>query len=71
MNKDRLAEMLKKNPKIDPTALDRSRHAAKQLADVGIELGGYRLSPALGSGIFKEPQSNTTAKSRRLTRRSR
>lgn len=51
---NRLAELLKKNPGIDQTALDRSLQAAEQLADIGIKLGGYRLSPALGGGIFKD-----------------
>jgi len=33
---DQLAEILKKNPQIDRTAIDRSRQAAKQLAEVGV-----------------------------------
>ena len=35
------------NPKVDPDALERSRQAAEQLAAVGIELGGYRITPKL------------------------
>ncbi len=50
MGTERVAEILEKNPRIDRTALDRSRQAAKQLADVGVKLGGYRLEPALGGG---------------------
>lgn len=53
MEKDRRAEIPKADPNIDPTAVDRSRQAAKQLADVGIKLGGYRLEPALGGKIIK------------------
>ncbi len=48
MEKDDLARILKKNPGIDRTAIDRSQQAVKQLAEVGIKVGGYRLEPALG-----------------------
>jgi len=48
MKQNHLARILQRNPSIDPTAIDRSRKAVKQLADVGIQLGGYRLEPALG-----------------------
>ena len=48
MDLDQLTEIIETNPSIDRTAIDRSRQAAKQLADVGIKLGGYRLIPALG-----------------------
>ena len=48
MEKDHLARILKRNPKIDRTAIDRSQQAAKQLAEVGVKVGGYRLEPALG-----------------------
>lgn len=41
-------EMAKANSKVERDALRRSRQAAEQLAEVGIELGGYRLSPELG-----------------------
>ena len=53
MEKDRSAEILKENPDVDRTAVDRGRQAAKQLAAVGIKLGGYRLEPALGGKIIK------------------
>ncbi|MDE2662082.1 MAG: hypothetical protein OXI39_03625 [Gemmatimonadota bacterium] len=53
MEKNRLDEILKKNPKIDRVAVDRSQQAAKQLADVGVKLGGYRLEPALGGGTIR------------------
>ncbi|WP_423927289.1 hypothetical protein [Candidatus Palauibacter sp.] len=65
MEKNRLDDILKKNPKIDRVAVDRSQQAAKQLADVGIKLGGYRLEPALGGGTIKSsdqtPQGNSGA----------
>ena len=48
MEKDDLARILKRNPNIDRTAVDRSQQVAKQLAEVGIKVGGYRLEPALG-----------------------
>ena len=53
MEQDHLDEIFKANPNIDRTALDRSRKVAKQLADAGIKLGGYRLMPAL-SGVIVE-----------------
>lgn len=53
MEKDQLDRVLKANPTIDRTAIERSRQAEKQLADVGIKLGGYRLKPALGDTTIK------------------
>lgn len=53
MDKDQLAKILETNPKIDRTAIGRSRQAVKQLAEVGIKVGGYRLEPALGGTIIK------------------
>lgn len=65
MEKNRLDEILRKNPKIDRVVVDRSQQAAKQLADVGIKLGGYRLEPALGGGTIKSsnqtPQGSSDA----------
>ncbi|WP_420632502.1 hypothetical protein [Candidatus Palauibacter sp.] len=55
MEKSRLAEIVEKNPKIDRTAIDRSEQAVKQLADVGIKVGGYRLAPALGGKMIRNP----------------
>ena len=48
MDQEQLEKIIEANPHIDPTAIDRSRQAARQLADAGIKLGGYRLRPALG-----------------------
>ena len=31
--------------------IDRSQQAAKQLAEVGVKVGGYRLEPALGGKL--------------------
>ena len=53
MDKDNLDEILKENPGVDPTAIERSRKAVKQLADVGIKVGGYRLEPVLGGANIK------------------
>ena len=53
MEHDHLNTLIKANPNIDRTALERSRLAASQLADAGIILGGYRLTPALGGTIIK------------------
>ena len=51
MEKDDLARILKRNPNIDRTAIDRSQQAAKQLAEVGVKVDGYRLEPALGGKL--------------------
>ena len=58
MKTDQLAKILKENPKIDRTAIERSRQAAKQLADVGVKLGGYRLEPALGGKILRNSEQS-------------
>lgn len=47
MEKDHLDEIIKANPTIDKSAIVRSRQATKKLAEAGIKLGGYRLTPAL------------------------
>lgn len=59
MERDHLDKIIEENPYIDRTAIDRSRQAAKQLADVGIELGGYDLTPALGGAVIKRSMSTT------------
>ena len=60
MKTDQLADILKKNPQIDRTAVDRSRQAAKQLAEVGVKLGGYRLAPALGGKLLRNSKQSAT-----------
>lgn len=47
MEQDHLDEIIKANPNIDKSAITRSRQATKKLAEAGIKLGGYRLTPAL------------------------
>ncbi len=51
MQNDDLTRLLKEDLKTDRTALKRCRQAVQQLADVGLEMGGYRLEPALGGKI--------------------
>ena len=53
MERDHLARILKRNPTIDRTAIDRSQQAAKQLDEVGVKMGGYRLEPALGGKLVR------------------
>ncbi len=62
MEKDDLVRILKKNPNIDQTAIDRSRQAAKQLADVGVKVGGYRLEPALGGKLVRSSGQSPSRK---------
>ena len=47
MEQDHLNEIIRANPNIDESAITRSRQAMKKLAEAGIKLGGYRLTPAL------------------------
>ena len=53
MQQDDLDEIVRANPHVDPTAIERSRQVERQLADAGIEVGGYHLTPALGGPIPK------------------
>ena len=64
MEKDHLARLLKRNPNIDRTATDRSQQAARQLAEVGIKVGGYRLEPALGGKLVRSPGQSPSPKGR-------
>ena len=64
MEKDHLARILKRNPSIDRTAIDRSRQAAKQLAEVGVKVGGYRLEPALGGKLVRSSGQGPRRKGR-------
>lgn len=59
MDQNHLDKIIKENPNVDPTAIERSHQAAKQLADAGIKLGGYRLMPALGGPTIKYSNSTT------------
>ncbi len=71
MDADQLARILEKNPGIDRTAIARSQQAAKQLAEVGIELGGYRLEPALGGGLGKPSGQALDGEARQVAGASR
>ena len=62
MEKDHLGRILKRNPTIDRTAIDRSRQAAKQLAEVGVKVGGYRLEPALGGKLVRNSEQSPSRK---------
>ena len=62
MEKDHLARILKRNPNIDRTAIDRSRQAVKQLAEVGVKVGGYRLEPALGGKLVRNSEQSLSRK---------
>lgn len=55
MEQHELDAIIEANPRIDRTAIERSRQAVKQLADAGIKLGGYRLKPALGGATVEHP----------------
>ena len=58
LEKDLIEEIVERNPRIDPTAVERGREAAKRLAKVGIEIGNYRLQPALGGAILKNSRQS-------------
>ena len=62
MERDDLVRILKRTPNIDRTAIDRSQQAAKQLADVGVKVGGYRLEPALGGKLVRHSGQSPSRK---------
>lgn len=51
----RAPETLKPDSKAREMELALSEQAERQLADVGITVGGYRLEPALGGKILRLP----------------
>lgn len=55
MERKFVEEIVDANPNVDDTAIERCDDAARQLADAGIELGGYRLDPALGGTVLDRP----------------
>jgi hypothetical protein len=61
LNKDRVAEIVERNPKVDPSAIERSRDVARRLAELGIRTGDYRIVPALGGDLLKHVRSGSTA----------
>ena len=54
MSGNRPSEILKSGAEAHETALAHSKQAEKQLADMGIKLGDYRLEPALGGKVALE-----------------
>ena len=58
LNGNLIEEIVKRNPQIDFSAVERSRSAAERLAEVGILLGGYRIQPALGGSLLKSTGVN-------------
>ncbi len=54
MDQDNQKKIMQQNPKVDPTAIPRFEQVRKQLESVGIKLGGYRLTHALG-GVANTP----------------
>lgn len=52
MERRLIEEIENANQNVDGTAIKRSDRAVKQLADVGIKLGGYKLDPALGGTLL-------------------
>ncbi|MCY4495175.1 MAG: hypothetical protein OXB92_15115 [Acidimicrobiaceae bacterium] len=55
MDRRPIEEIEKANPHVDRTAMERSEQAMNHLADVGINLGGYKLEPALGGTLLDRP----------------
>lgn len=48
LDKDFVKEIVARNPRVDPTAVERGREAARRLAEAGFTIGDYRLQPPLG-----------------------
>ena len=61
LNKDRVVEIVERNPKVDPSAIERSREVARRLAKLGIGTGDYRIVPALGGDLLKHTHSTSAA----------
>ena len=57
MDADMVDEIAKVDRSVNAGALERSRRAAEQLAQAGIELGGYRISPELGGTSSMPPSA--------------
>jgi hypothetical protein len=63
LDEDRLAEILGRNPQLNRMALERSRKAARRLAELGIDGGTYRLEPALGGNLLENEQADARIRS--------
>jgi hypothetical protein len=63
LDKDHVAEIVERNPRVDASAVERSRRLAEKLAELGIESGGYRLEPALGGRILRDEQRQSRVRS--------
>lgn len=63
LDKDRVAEIVERNPQVDPTAVERSTEIARKLAKLGIVTGAYRLEPALGGRMLRNEQENARVRS--------
>jgi hypothetical protein len=59
-----VARIIVKNPRVDASAIERSREIARKLGEAGIEQGTYRLEPALGGEFLKRAQSDGRASHR-------
>lgn len=64
MERRLIEEIENANQNVDGTAIERSDRAVKQLADVGIKLGGYKLEPALGGTVLDRPIFSSSLDSR-------
>jgi hypothetical protein len=53
LDKDLVAEIVERNPKVDPTAVNRSRDAARRLEEAGIRIGAYSLQHPLGGALLR------------------
>lgn len=64
LDRDSVTRIEERNPRVDPSTIERSREIAKRLADVGLESGTYRLEPALGGEILKTAQVDSRVRHR-------
>lgn len=56
-----LTELLDENPHIDAETVKRSASLARQLSELGLTKGSYRLEPALGGVILQGTRSHSAA----------
>jgi len=53
LDRDLVKEIVDRSPRVDPTAVERSREIVRKLAEVGVKIGEYRLQPPLGGALLK------------------
>lgn len=56
LEREKIQEIVLRNPQVDPTALERSREIAQRLLEAGIASGDYGLEPALAGRVLQRQE---------------